>query len=178
MNQRELYENVVSEVEADISLITTQEADYVSAVQKESITISLPKGGVTLKTPTSAFADYKVRDNVLLKSMESEEFAFVLLNKIGNTFKTKLEADSPITQDDVEAISVAGHVCAMWEQFGSALAMIEMLTEVLEKDNNLTEPTLNGITKRLIANREVFPFAKTRADMLKDLKPKSYEGGN
>ena len=177
MNQRELYESLVSEVEADISLISSNEADYIEAVQKESITITLPKGGVLLKTPTSALADYVVRDNLLLKSMESEEFAFVLLNKIGNTFMSKVDSDKTITQDDIEAVTVAGHVCAMWEQFGSAMTMLNMLDESLEKDSNLTEPALNGITKRLIANRAVFPFAKTRAEMLRDLKPKSLEGG-
>lgn len=176
MNSRELYESLVSEIEADTSLITTHEADYINAVANESITISLPKGGVLLKTPTSAFADYAVRDSLLVKSMETEEFAFVLLNKIGNTIKSKLDDDKAITQDDVEALTVAGHVSAMWEQFGSAVAMLEMLDESLTKNKDLTEPTLNSLTKRLIMARDSFPFVKTRSEMRTDLAHKLLVG--
>lgn len=171
MNKRELYESIVAEVEADISLIKPDSTtSYMESVQKGTTTITLPKDGVLLKTPTSAFADYAVRDTVLVKAMESEEFSFVLINKIGNHVKSKAE-DNSVTQDDIEALASASQVCVMHEQFGIA-SIMSALAEELIKKHNLREPSLNTITKKLLEVRDTFPFASTRKQLLTELNDK------
>lgn len=168
MSKRELYDTIVAEVEADISLIKPDNTKgYIETVQKGTTTITLPDGGVLLKSPTSAFADYAVRDTVLTKAMESEEFAFVLINKIGNTVKAKAD-DNSLTQDDIEALVSASQVCVMWEQFGTS-SFMSALAEELIKKHELHEPNLNKITKKLLEVRKDFPFATTRKELLADL---------
>ena len=171
MSKRDLYEGIVAEVEADINLIKPDNGSYIEAVQTGKTTITLPAGGVLLKSPTSAFADYAVRDTLLTKAMESEEFAFVLINKIGNTVKAKVD-DNSLTQDDIEALVSASQVCVMWEQFDTSSMMSE-LAESLAKKHNLREPSLNTITKKLLEARSHFPFASTRKQLLADLTDKT-----
>ena len=172
MNKRELYEGIVAEVETDMNLIKPDNTtSYIETVQKGTTTITLPEGGVLLKTPTSAFADYAVRDTVLIKAMESEEFAFVLINKIGNTVKNKA-MDNSVTQDDIEALVGASQVCVMWEQFGIA-GIMSALSEELIKKHELREPSLSTITKKLLDVRDNFPFAITRKQLLADLNDKA-----
>jgi len=171
MTKRDLYDGIVAEVEADISLIKPDNTKgYIETVQEGSTTITLPDGGVLLKSPTSAFADYAVRDNVLTKAMESEEFAFVLINKIGNTVKAKAD-DNSLTQDDIEALVSASQVCVMWEQFGTSSVMSALAEELIKK-HELREPSLNTITKRLLEARKHFPFAETRKQLLADFDGK------
>jgi hypothetical protein len=171
VSKRELYEGIVAEVEADISLIKPDNTKgYIETVQEGSTTITLPDGGVLLKTPTSAFADYAVRDTVLTKAMESEEFAFVLINKIGNTVKAKAD-DNSLTQDDIEALVSASQVCVMWEQFGTSSVMSALADELIKK-HELREPSLNTITKKLLEARSYFPFATTRKELIADLSAK------
>ena len=171
MTKRDLYDSIVAEVEADISLIKPDNTKgYIETVQEGSTTITLPDGGVLLKSPTSAFADYAVRDNVLTKAMESEEFAFVLINKIGNTVKAKVD-DNSVTQDDIEALVSASQVCVMWEQFGTSSVMSALADELIKK-HELREPSLNTITKKLLEARKNFPFASTRKQLLADFDGK------
>jgi len=168
MSKRELYEGIVAEVEADINLIKPDNTKgYIETVQEGSTTITLPDGGVLLKSPTSAFADYAVRDTVLTKAMESEEFAFVLINKIGNAVKSKYESNS-VTQDDIEALVSASQVCVMWEQFETSNFMSNLADNLIKK-YELREPSLNTITKKLLEARSYFPFAETRKQLLADL---------
>ena len=168
MSKRDLYEGIVAEVEADISLIKPDTNSYIDVVQSGKTTITLPAGGVLLKSPTSAFADYAVRDTVLTKAMESEEFAFVLINKIGNTVKSKVD-DKSVTQDDIEALVSASQVCVMWEQFNLS-SVITALTHELIEEYSLQEPSLNKITNQLMEAREYFPFAEIRKQVLADLE--------
>lgn len=170
MSKRDLYYGIVAEVEADISLIKPDNSKgYIETVQTGATTITLPEG-VLLKTPTSAFADYAVRDNVLTKAMESEEFAFVLINKIGNTVKAKTK-DKSVTQDDIEALVSANQVSVMWEQFNLS-SVISALTHELIEEYGLKEPSLNKITNKLMEARNYFPFAQTRQQLLADFNTK------
>lgn len=171
MNKREMYDSIVAEVEADISLIKPDNnTSYIEAVQTGKTTITLPDGGVLLKSPTSAFADYDVRDTLLIKAMESEEFAFVLINKIGNTVKDKSDIGG-VTQDEIEALVSAGQICVMWEQFDTSLVMSELASNLITK-HKLREPNLNMITKKLLEVRDHFPFADTRKGLLSELSEK------
>ena len=174
MSKRELYASIVAEVEADINLIEPDtNKGYIETVRSGTTTITLPKDGVLLKSPTSAFADYAVRDTVLIKAMESEEFAFVLINKIGNTVKAKAE-DNSLTQDDIEALVSAGQICVMWEQFATSSVM-SALAESLVKKHELREPNLNKITKKLLEARTHVPFSTTRKELLAGLTDKTIE---
>lgn len=174
MSKRDLYEGIVAEVEADISLIKPVPTGYMEAVEKGATSVTLPENGVSLKTPTSAFADYDVRDTVLIKAMESEEFAFVLVNKIGNTVDEKAKANN-LTQDDIEALVSAGQVCVMWEQFDTA-TVISKLAYGLVKEHSLSLPSLNSITNKLLEARDYFPFAKARKDVMADIQDKVSAG--
>lgn len=169
MSKRDLYEGIVAEVEADISLIKP-DTSYIEAVQEGTTTITLPKGGVLLKSPTSAFANYAVRDTVLTKAMESEEFSFVLVNKIGNTISNKHE-NREVTQDDIEALVSASQICVMWEQFETSAYMSELADRLIKK-YDLQEPSLNIIVKKLLEERDRFPFASTRTALQADLTDK------
>lgn len=175
MSKREIYNGVVAEVEYDKALIKLNTpTSYAEAVEAEGSHLALPEEGVSLKSATDVFADYTVRDAILIKAMEDEEFSFVLVNKIGNTVKEKVEAKA-ITQDDVEALATAGQVLVMWEQFGTALVMTALLDSVV-KDYSLKEPSLTTITKKLLGVQNSFPFAETRTNAVRDLAEKSMAG--
>ena len=175
MRKREMYDGVIAEVEYDRALVEVDSTmTYTDVVQNGSIKLALPEEGVSLKSATDVFADYAVRDAILIKAMEDEEFAFVLINKIGNTVKSKVE-DKTITQDDVEALATAGQVLVMWEQFGTATVMTALLDSVIE-EYKLREPSLTNITKKLLEVHDTFPFAETRKSTLRDLSKKSMEG--
>ena len=107
----------------------------------------------------------------MISSLEDERFAFVLTNKIVHTVKGK---DKPI-QDDIEALACAGHILAIWEQFELATHALQ-LTETMATSNNLTVPSLAGLSERMIANRQTFPFSATRESMRGVLKPKVMAG--
>jgi len=176
MSKREMYEEIVAEVESDKALVEVDSTmTYTDVVQNGSIKLALPEEGVSLKSATSAFTDYGVRDAILIKAMEDEEFAFVLINKIGNTVKSKVEAKT-ITQDDVEALATAGQVLVMWEQFTTAIVMTVLLDNLIEENKNLREPALATITKRLLDVCHTFPFAETRKHTVRDLSEKSKAG--
>lgn len=177
MSKREIYNQLVAEVEADKALInsTTTAPSYKEVVAGETTAqMSLPQQGVSLKTPTSAFADYAIRDALLVEALKDEEFAFVLINKIGNDVHDKVEAKS-VTQDDVEALATAGNLLTMWEQFGSAVFMLSLLEETVE-EYKLQEPTINGLTKKLLESADTFPFSVVRNSSVADLYDKSQKG--
>jgi hypothetical protein len=176
MNKRDIYNGVVAEVESDKALIEIEKpTSYTDMVKEEGMSMVLPCEGVFLKSATSAFADYAVRDAILIKAMEDEDFAFVLINKIGATVKKKVEEDEAVTQDDIEALATAGQVLTMWEQFDSAFSMTLLLDKAVEF-NSLTEPTLTSLTKRLLGAKESFPFKATREGAIRDLAGKAQEG--
>jgi hypothetical protein len=175
MSKRDIYEGVIAEVEYDKALIeVATPMSYTDMVRAEGMQVKLPEQGVFLKSATSAFADYAVRDALLIKAMGDEDFAFVLINKIGTTVKEKVE-DNTITQDDVEALATAGQVLVMWEQFASALVMTALLDKVIE-EYSLREPTLTYLTKKLLEAQDYFPFAQTRKESLRDLANEAQKG--
>jgi len=117
------------------------------------------------------FADYTVRDAILIESMKDEEFAFVLLNKIANTVHKNYEDGKP-TQDDIEALATSSQICVMWEQFQNAY-MITKVIETYAEEHDLIEPPLTKITKQLLQAHDTFPFAKVRTETIAELKTKS-----
>lgn len=175
MSKREIYNGVIAEVEYDKALIEIDNpTSYTDMVRGEGLQAKLPEGGVSLKSATSAFADYAVRDALLVKAMEDEDFAFVLMNKIGTTVKDKVEAKT-ITQDDVEALATATQVLVMWEQFTGALVMTALLDSVVE-EYKLKEPTITNLTKKLLEAQGRFPFAETRKSSARELSESVLKG--
>ena len=165
MTKREIYDGIVAEVEADLpNVVTEYPTSYDEVVTGGTATIAINPEGVTLKTPTSAFADYAVRDNVMLKACNDVTFALILSCKIGKYFQEKLEANKPIEQADIEALTMVAHVSLMWEQFTQAEGFLSWIMEHAEK-NNLSVPALNAMSVSLLARRGSFDFATCRTDM-------------
>jgi hypothetical protein len=179
MSKRDIYEEIVAEVESDKEKIEVANptTTYAEMVEAEGISLKLPEG-VLLKSATSAFADYAIRDALLIKTMEDEDFAFVLVNKISNTITQRVANKTIVTQDDVEALATANQVLVMWEKFGGAVVMTALLDNLIEDNKNLREPALNTITKRLLQSNESFPFAETRRDTIASLSEKVLESLN
>lgn len=174
MSKRDIYDQIVAEVEADKQLITMEQTSYADMVAKESLQLRLPKEGVFLKSDTSAFAEYAIRDALIVKALEDEEFTFVLVNKIGTTVKNKVESKS-LTQNDIEAFATAGNLLTMWEQFGSADSITEALDSLVE-EYSLTAPQLTTLTKRLLSASDSFPFPVVRQSTIKDLGAQAQAG--
>lgn len=175
MSKRDTYNAVLAEVESDKALVTIAEpTSYMDMVEAEGVKLALPEEGVLLKSATSAFADYAVRDALLIKSMEDEEFSFILVNKIGNTVAGRVR-DKNVSQDDVEALATAGQILTMWEQFKSAEALTALLDNVVA-EFKLAEPSLANITKRLLGAKAQFPFKQTRIESVREIGDKALEG--
>lgn len=169
MSKRDLYDSVVYEVEKDTAKIIQPEMGYME-VLNSSATAELPEG-LRLLTPTEVFADYSVRDALLVKSAEDEDFAFVLSNKIIHTVQDK-DADNAIVQDDLEAFVTALQVLTIWEQFDNVPDLYQ-LADSLNAKYKLHMPSLMGITRKLYEARDYFPFAETRQGSVQDLKDKA-----
>jgi len=167
MTKLETYNSLIAEVERDTSLIglPALEGSLYEELESDGIRLSLPDN-LPMDTPLSVFSDYDIRDAVMTKAMEDEQFSFVLVNKITKTVHPRKDSPSEITQDDLEALAVSAHVGTMWEQFDPALSLMAWSHELVEKDRpDLTIPSLMDITVRLIQAREMFDFAGTRKKM-------------
>jgi len=167
MTKRVMYESIVQEVEQDMPKVN-KPTTYLEQVESEgTVTISVP---IPFKTaPISAFADYKVRDALIVRCMKDEDFTFVLLNKITNTLHiNSMDDANRLTQDDVEALTFVVHIGAMWEQFEQAERFLG-LTEHAIETNNLDKPNLLRLTERILTVRDNWNFSKKRAEMSDDL---------
>jgi len=164
MNKLDTYNAIVKEVTDSIGLIKPAEPEYnnyFDAVKDKGKTaniIVLPKDITSLSVPLSVFADYTIRDAVLCKALEDENFAFVLVNKIAGAV---IEHESNMTQDDMEALALVSNVTCMFEQFNHALSTLEAIGDTANKFN-LTIPPLASITVQLMENSETFPFELSR----------------
>ena len=169
MSKRALYDAVVQEVEQDKAKINQPEIGYLDVINS-SVTAELPQG-LRLASPTDVFADYAVRDALLITSADDEDFAFVMSNKIIHTVQDK-DAEGTITQPDLEAFVTALQVLTIWEQFDNAPDLYQ-LADSLNAKYKLRMPSLMGITRRLYEAREHFPFASTRRDSVQEIKDKA-----
>ena len=164
MNKLETYNAIVKEVTDDMGLIKPAEPDYdnyLDAVRDEgktANTIVLPTDITDLNTPLSVFADYELRDTVLCKALEDENFAFVLVNKVAQAV---IAHEDNMTQDDMEALALVANVTCMYEQFNHTLKTLEAIGDSAHKFS-LTIPPLAGLTVRLMENSASFPFESAR----------------
>jgi len=157
MSKKVIYDSIVEEVKADISLIEPFTQSYEEAVQQGGTTVTLPQSIAGLTAPVSAFSDYEVRDGLLATALQDESFAFVLIAKIGGAV---YQNQDNVTQDDVEALAVVANVSAMWEQTENAHLTIKVIREIT-KEKGLVEPTLVMLTERIL-DTDNFPFALIR----------------
>jgi hypothetical protein len=158
-----MYDTIVQEVEQDLPKVN-KPTTYLEQVESEGeITISVP---IPFKTaPISAFADYKVRDALIVRCMKDEDFTFVLLNKITNTLHIQSMDDATrLTQDDVEALTFVVHIGAMWEQFEQAERFLGLVDYAI-KANNLDKPNLLALTERILTVRSNWDFSNERVSM-------------
>ena len=157
LSKKALYDSIVEEVKADITLIKPLTQGYEEAVQGGGTVVTLPQSIAGLTAPVSAFADYDVRDALILNALEDESFAFVLIAKVGGAV---YQNQDNVTQDDVEALAVVANVSAMWEQTENAYLTLEVIKEIT-KDKGLEEPTLAQLTKRILDTKG-FPAKSVR----------------
>lgn len=160
MNKKELYNSLIAEVEEDKAIVRdTSPLDFVEAIEDFG-KITLPEG-VLLKTPVSAFAVYAVRDCVMAKAMEDEEFAYTLVTKIRNE-AIKSVVDKTITQDTIEAVATMCEIATMWEQ--AELAVISMrLLERMAEDYDLQVPTIASLIKETWDKANLIDFDDLRS---------------
>lgn len=170
MNKKEQYESVVAEVEADTNLIGVVdiEPSYEGMVEADGITLRVKaEDGVSLKTPTSVFADPDVRDGIMGRALDDERFAFILSIKITKAIESKFESNSPIEQSDVEALATAGMVLTLWEQVGNAMNNV-LTVESLVKQFGLETPVLTGMAQFMLSNSD-FPVGMARQQLVSAL---------
>lgn len=94
-------------------------------------------------TDLSVFADYAIRDNILLTGCEDFKFANTLMIKITNTV---IKHSANPSQDDLEAIATAHNLSVMWEVDSSKL---ESAMDIMVKKFNLSEPSLVALSHRV-----------------------------
>jgi hypothetical protein len=173
VNKRETYNSIIAEIEGELNKVTTNiPEDYVDMVNSNSSrTISVDKG-VILKSATSAFANYAVRDGLMVRATTDPEFSLVLVAKIGNYISAK--DSKAITQDDIEAMATASQISAIWGQEWSANYFVKSVEELTKINKELTEPSLITITKMLL-NAGTERVASIRTNTMSQLSDKVNE---
>lgn len=129
--------------------------------------VSELQGSDTL-TDLSAFADYSIRDNILLDGVKDFEFAKTIMIKISNTV---IKHSANPTQDDLEALATAHNLSVMWEVDTSKL---ESAIDILVKKHKLSQPSLVGLSHRVKNSGMAQQFRESMApdignDLRKDL---------
>ena len=109
-------------------------------------------------TDTTIFSNYTIRDAIMLTACSDEQFAQVLLMKISKT----INEAKVIVQDDIEALTTAYHVSAMWEKPETEAFCV--LTHSLTQKYNLERPPLADLTDRVI--KLPVPKSTIRIDMV------------
>jgi hypothetical protein len=157
MKRREIYDSIVKEVTDDLTLIKPLPQTYEDTVHNGS-GVMLPTDLAMLNAPVSALSDIDVRDGLIVRALQDEKFAFVLVAKVaGAVYDNK----DNVTQDDVEALAVVANITAMWEQTNHAELTLKVIEEVIEEANTLVEPSLVYLTKQIL-KADGFPFKEVR----------------
>lgn len=169
MNKTDTYNAIVKEVTDSIGLIKPSKPEYGSfleAVQdkgKTARTVELPKDIASLASPLSAFADYDIRDSLICKSLNDENFAFVLVNKVAGAV---VDNEDNLSQNDIEALAFVANVTCMWEQFNHAVSTLTAISD-MASECKLDVPPLAQITVQLLNNYKSFPFEEARKGTIK-----------
>jgi len=178
-NKRALFDAVVDEVEADYPLIKSiMPSNYIEAVEKSDTKYSLDENSeVIFHSPMSVFSDYTIRDAIMVKAIESEEFAFILLNKVSARLYANQEGKSDddeviITQDEMEALATVTHISVLWNQVHPAMNLAWIMSKAIESNSDIKVPALHSYTEKIVERviNDKWDFDAQREGIVKNLK--------
>ena len=163
---RTQFDTIVAEVERDTAEIIHYDTTDLDGKAGMATVDAIPT-----EISLSAFSDFKVRDALLVKANENEEFAFVLINKVMGKAKQEFDTTETVNQDLVEAVSTVAHISAMWEQEGNARHSIGLCEQLCE-EHGLEVPSLIDASKKVLMAGALGlkDITQLREDMVKDLK--------
>ena len=113
------------------------------------------------------FANYVVRDALMVAGCEDEKFTQTLSIKVVKTIAEDNDTDKPITQAHIEALATAYHLNAMWEYTPVVQSIRESAKTIAERFD-LEIPNLIRLTDRMVMAG--WDMTSTRASMVRDLK--------
>lgn len=162
---RTQFEAIVAEVERDKA-----EVIHYDATDLDGPAGMATLGAIPTEIDLSAFCNYRVRDALLVKSNESEEFGFVLMNKVMGKAFEEYQADK-VNQELIEAIATVSQINAMWEQEDNARHSIGLVEQLCE-EHDLEVPSIINASKQVVmaGNLGMKDITQLREDMVKDLK--------
>ena len=113
------------------------------------------------------FANYAVRDALMVAGCDDDTFTQVLSIKVGNTLSEDVKNDKPITQAHIEALATVHHLNTMWD-YTPVVEQVRETADYLIAKYDLEIPNLIHLTDRMVTAG--WDLTSTRASMVRDLK--------
>lgn len=113
------------------------------------------------------FANYTVRDALLVAGCEDDTFTQVLSIKVVNTISEDVKNDKPITQAHIEALATVHHLNTMWAYTPVVEQVRETANSLIAK-YDLELPNLVRLTDRILSAG--WDLTSTREGVLVGLK--------
>ena len=113
------------------------------------------------------FANYTVRDALLVAGCEDDTFTQVLSIKVVNTISEDVKNDKPITQAHIEALATVHHLNTMWAYTPVVEQVRETANSLIAK-YDLELPNLIRLTDRILSAG--WDLTSTREGVLVGLK--------
>jgi len=113
------------------------------------------------------FANYTVRDALMVAGCENDTFTKVLSIKVVLTISEDVKNDKPITQEHIEALATVHHLNTMWA-YTPVVEQVRETVDSLIAEYDLELPNLVRLTDRILSAG--WDMTSTRANMVKDLK--------
>ncbi len=113
------------------------------------------------------FANYTVRDALMVAGCEDDTFTQVLSIKVVNTISEDVKNDKPITQAHIEALATVHHLNTMWAYTPVVEQVRETANSLIAK-YDLELPNLVRLTDRILSAG--WDLTSTREGMLVGLK--------
>lgn len=113
------------------------------------------------------FANYTVRDAIMVAGCEDDTFTQVLSIKVVNTISEDVKNDKPITQAHIEALATVHHLNTMWAYTPVVEQVRETANSLIAK-YDLELPNLIRLTDRILSAG--WDLTSTREGMLVGLK--------
>jgi len=113
------------------------------------------------------FANYTVRDAIMVAGCEDDTFTQVLSIKVVNTISEDVKNDKPITQAHIEALATVHHLNTMWAYTPVVEQVRETANSLIAK-YDLELPNLIRLTDRILSAG--WDLTSTREGVLVGLK--------
>ncbi len=113
------------------------------------------------------FANYTVRDALMVAGCEDDTFTQVLSIKVVNTISEDVKNDKPITQAHIEALATVHHLNTMWAYTPVVEQVRETANSLIAK-YDLELPNLIRLTDRILSAG--WDLTSTREGVLVGLK--------